>query len=189
MHAAVQTGRSLGLANQRARLFRRVPRFQRVRSANRAVPFVHDQLADLADDLFINRSRETGNADVIERAALRALELIYTSVVPSLSHASSMRVRFYVARHNWRHSNRALPAGTVFFRDFTNYSAGIARGEHAFGNVPGYNASRSDHCSRANTDARQNDRAAADPYVRSDFDGLAELFFSSLHRIPGMHWR
>jgi hypothetical protein len=97
---------AFGLATQRARLFRRVPRFQRVRSANCAVPFVHDQLADLADDLFINRSRETGNADVIERAALRALELIYTSVVPSLSHASSMRVRFYVARHNWQHSNR-----------------------------------------------------------------------------------
>jgi hypothetical protein len=43
----------------------------------------------------------------------------------------------------------------VLFSDFTNHPAGIACGEHAVGNVAGYNASRADHCSRANTDARQ----------------------------------
>ncbi len=77
----------------------------------------------------------------------------------------------------------------VCFRDFTNYSAGTARGKHAFGNVPSYNASCSDHCPRANADAGQNDCAATNPYVRSDFDGLAEFFLSSARRVPRVHWR
>lgn len=78
----------LDSANHPVRLFMRVPRLQRVDSPNSAAPFIHDHLANLANDLFIDRGRETGNADVVERAALSALELIQMFIVPSLSHAA-----------------------------------------------------------------------------------------------------
>src|SRR5687767_1403002 len=51
----------------------------------------------------------------------------------------------------------------------------IACRENVRRNVARHHAARADHGFRADANARQDDRSAADPYVRADLDGLPEL--------------
>src|ERR1700686_4206038 len=50
-------------------------RFQRVRTAHRSVPLVHDLLTNIADSIVVCTGSKAGNCNIVDRAALRALEI------------------------------------------------------------------------------------------------------------------
>ena len=64
-----------------------------------------------------------------------------------------------------------------------DHSTRIARGEYGVGDIPRHDAAGSDHGTRPDPYARENNRAAADPDVRSDVDRLAKLFSAPLLRV------
>ena len=51
--------------------------FQRVRTAHRSVPLVHDLLTNIADGIGVCTGSKAGNGNIVDRAALGALKFIY----------------------------------------------------------------------------------------------------------------
>jgi hypothetical protein len=83
-------------------------------------------------------------------------------------------------------STLILPAALVDpFCDFPNQPTRIPGSEHAVRDVPRDDASGPDYRLRADIHARANDRPAADPHIRADLDGLAELLLPTQF---GVHW-
>ena len=75
-------------------------RFQRVRTAHRSVPLVHDLLTNIADSIVVCTGSKAGNGNIVDRAALRALKFIYGTLPHLIRHHASMRLQRTHARLN-----------------------------------------------------------------------------------------
>ena len=75
-------------------------RFQRVRTAHRSVPLVHDLLTNVADSIVVCTGSKAGNGNIVDRAALRALKFIYGTLPRS--------------RHPREHAPTANPCKTEY---------------------------------------------------------------------------
>ena len=75
-------------------------RFQRVRTAHRAVPLVHDLTANNADRIVLRTGRTVGNGNIVDRAAPGALKFINGTLPRLIRHDATMRPRRTHARLN-----------------------------------------------------------------------------------------
>jgi hypothetical protein len=75
-------------------------RFQRVRTAYRPVPLVHDLTADNADGIILRTGRTMGNRNIVDRAAPGALKFIDGTLPRLINHDATMRPRRTHARLN-----------------------------------------------------------------------------------------
>ena len=75
-------------------------RFQRVRTAHRSVPLVHDLLTNIADGIVVGTGSKAGNGNIVDRAALGALKFIYGTSPCLIRHDANMRLRRTDARLN-----------------------------------------------------------------------------------------
>jgi hypothetical protein len=75
-------------------------RFQRVRTAHRAVPLVHDLTANNADGIVLCTRRTVGNGNIVDRAAPGALKFIDGTLPRLIRHHATMRRQRTHARLN-----------------------------------------------------------------------------------------
>jgi hypothetical protein len=75
-------------------------RFQRVGTAHRSVPLVHDLLTNIADNIVVCTGGEAGNGNIVNRAAQGALKFIYGTLARLIRHHAKMRLRRTHARLN-----------------------------------------------------------------------------------------
>ena len=75
-------------------------RFQRVRTAYRSVPLVHDFLTNNADGIVLCTGRTVGNGNIVDRAAPGALKFIDGTLPRLIRHDANMRLRRTHARLN-----------------------------------------------------------------------------------------
>jgi hypothetical protein len=86
-------------------------RFQRVRTAYRSVPLVHDFTADNADRIVLRTGRPVGNGNIVDCAAPGALKFIDGTLPRLIRHGAIMRLRRTPARLNT--VQRACALGVV----------------------------------------------------------------------------
>jgi len=75
-------------------------RFQRVRTAHRSVPFVHDLLTNIADSIVVCAGTKAGNGNIVYCAAHGALKFVYGTLPCLIRHRANMRLRRTHARLN-----------------------------------------------------------------------------------------
>ena len=75
-------------------------RFQRVRTAHRSVPLVHDLLTNIADSIVVCTGSKAGNSNIVYRAAHGALKFVYGTLPRLIRHHANMRLRRTHARLN-----------------------------------------------------------------------------------------
>ena len=75
-------------------------RFQRVRTAHRSVPLVHDLLTNIADRIVVCADSKVGNGNIVDRAAPGALKFIYGTLLRLIRHHANMRRQRTHARLN-----------------------------------------------------------------------------------------
>ena len=75
-------------------------RFQRIRTAHRSVPLVHDLLTNIADGIVVCAGRKVGNGNIVDRAAPSALKFIYGTLPRLILHRPTMRLQRTHARLN-----------------------------------------------------------------------------------------
>ena len=75
-------------------------RFQRVRTADRSVPLVHDLLTNIADRIVVGTDSKVGDGNIIDRAAPRTLKFIDGTLPRWIRHHATMRQQRTHARLN-----------------------------------------------------------------------------------------